>query len=106
MTTGRNVVYMLTTCRNAVYITVVNVLLSGVLTIGRNVVYITVVYVPLSGVVATGGCLYVVGGDDGSSNLGSVEMFDPKTNTWTLLNCSMMTKRSYAGVSVIERPNV
>ncbi|KAK7498597.1 hypothetical protein BaRGS_00010257 [Batillaria attramentaria] len=59
-----------------------------------------------AGVVANGGYLYVVGGDDGSSNLGSVEMFDPQTNSWTLLNCSMMTKRSYAGVAVIEKPTL
>lgn len=58
------------------------------------------------GVVANGGFLYVVGGDDGSSNLGSVEMFDPQANTWTLLNNAMMTKRSYAGVAIIEKPTV
>lgn len=54
--------------------------------------------------VANAGYLYVVGGDDGSSNLGSVECFDPKSNTWTLLSSSMMTGRSYAGVTVIDRP--
>ncbi|XP_045213681.1 kelch-like protein 2 [Mercenaria mercenaria] len=57
-----------------------------------------------AGVVANGGFLYVVGGDDGSSNLGSVECYDPKANTWTLLTSSMMTGRSYAGVTVIDRP--
>lgn len=57
-----------------------------------------------AGVVANGGFLFVVGGDDGTSNLGSVECYDPKTNTWTLLNSNMMTGRSYAGVSVIDRP--
>lgn len=46
----------------------------------------------------------MVGGDDGSSNLGSVEVYDPATNRWTLLQSSMMTGRSYAGVTVIERP--
>lgn len=56
------------------------------------------------GVVANGGFLYVVGGDDGSSNLGSVECFDYKTNQWTLLPSSMMTGRSYAGVTVIDKP--
>ena len=56
------------------------------------------------GVVANGNKLYVVGGDDGSSNLGSVEVYDPSSNKWTLLTSSMMTGRSYAGVTVIERP--
>ena len=54
--------------------------------------------------VANGNKLYVVGGDDGSSNLGSVEVYDPASNKWTLLQSSMMTGRSYAGVTVIERP--
>lgn len=57
-----------------------------------------------AGVVCNGGMLYVVGGDDGSSNLGSVECYDPKSNVWTLLTSSMMTGRSYAGVTVIDRP--
>ncbi|OWF47771.1 kelch-like protein 2 [Mizuhopecten yessoensis] len=57
-----------------------------------------------AGVVANGGYLFVVGGDDGTSNLGSVECYDPKINTWTLLTSNMMTGRSYAGVSVIDRP--
>lgn len=58
----------------------------------------------ISGVVSNGGYLYVVGGDDGSSNLASVECYDPKTNQWTLLSASMMTGRSYAGVTVIDKP--
>jgi hypothetical protein len=45
-------------------------------------------------VISNGGYLYVVGGDDGSSNLASVECYDPKTNQWTLLSASMMTGRS------------
>ncbi|XP_055874716.1 kelch-like protein 2 [Biomphalaria glabrata] len=57
-----------------------------------------------AGVVANGNKLYVVGGDDGTSNLGSVEVYDPATNKWTLLQSSMMIGRSYAGVTVIERP--
>ncbi|XP_052069410.1 kelch-like protein 2 [Mytilus californianus] len=57
-----------------------------------------------AGVVSNGGYLYVVGGDDGSSNLASIECFDPKTNLWTLLSASMMTGRSYAGVTVIDKP--
>ena len=58
----------------------------------------------VSGVVANNGFLYVVGGDDGSSNLGSVEVYNPKLDTWTLLPCAMMTGRSYAGVAIIDKP--
>ena len=68
---------------------------------------ISVGYIAVSslvGIVSHGGKLYVVGGDDGSSNLGSVEVYDPKSNTWTLLSSSMMTGRSYAGVAVIDKP--
>ena len=56
------------------------------------------------GVVAYGGLLYVVGGDDGSSNLSSVECYNPKSDTWTMLPSSLTIGRSYAGVSVIVRP--
>jgi len=43
------------------------------------------------------GLLYVVGGDDGSCNLASVEYYNPITDKWTLLPTSMSTGRSYAG---------
>ena len=43
------------------------------------------------------GLLYVVGGDDGSCNLASVEYYNPSTDKWTLLPTSMSTGRSYAG---------
>ena len=56
------------------------------------------------GVVAYNGLIYVIGGDDGSSNLSSVECYNPKTDTWTLLTTSLAIGRSYAGVSVIDRP--
>lgn len=63
--------------------------------------------------------MYVVGGDDGSSNLHSVEYYNPATDTWTLIKTTMETARryifdlienlikslfSYAGVAVIDRP--
>ena len=56
------------------------------------------------GVVAYDGLLYVVGGDDGSSNLSSVECYSPKSDTWTMLLSSLTIGRSYAGVAVIDRP--
>lgn len=58
----------------------------------------------VSGVVALKGQLYVVGGDDGTSNLSSVEVYNPKTNTWAMLGSSMGIGRSYAGVVIIDKP--
>ena len=46
----------------------------------------------------------MVGGDDGSSNLHSVEYYNPTADTWTLIKTTMETARSYAGVAVIDRP--
>lgn len=57
-----------------------------------------------AGVVAHKGMLFVVGGDDGSSNLASVEVYTPETNTWRLLPASMSIGRSYAGVAMIDKP--
>lgn len=51
-----------------------------------------------SGVCAVNNLLYVVGGDDGSCNLASVEFYNPSTDKWTLLPTCMSTGRSYAGV--------
>ena len=48
--------------------------------------------------------LYVVGGDDGSSNLASVEVYNPKTDSWSMLSSCMSIGRSYAGVVVIDKP--
>jgi len=56
------------------------------------------------GVVAYDGHLYVVGGDDGSSNLSSVEYYNPKSDSWTMLSSCLVIGRSYAGVCVIDRP--
>ena len=56
-----------------------------------------------TGVVSNSGMIYVIGGDDGSTNLDSVECYDPKSNTWTLLHLSMTTGRSYAGVAIVDK---
>ena len=82
-------------------------------------------FAPPVGVVTHDGLMYVVGGDDGTSNLSSVEMYNPKTDTWTLLKVMMSAVclisaafyfvcfflkaamgigRSYTGVCVIEKP--
>ena len=58
----------------------------------------------LTGVVALNSFLYVVGGDDGTSNLASVEVYNPKTDVWTLLPAHMGIGRSYAGVAIIDKP--
>lgn len=56
------------------------------------------------GVVSLNGLLYVVGGDDGSANLASVEVYNPKTDSWSMLPSSMGIGRSYAGVAIIDKP--
>ena len=56
-----------------------------------------------TGVVIHNDLLYVVGGDDGISSLSSVEYYNPKNDSWTLLNSGMNVGRSYAGVCVINR---
>nr|XP_021493525.1 kelch-like protein 2 isoform X3 [Meriones unguiculatus] len=57
-----------------------------------------------AGVCAVNGLLYVVGGDDGSCNLASVEYYNPTTDKWTVVSSCMSTGRSYAGVTVIDKP--
>lgn len=52
----------------------------------------------VTGVCAVNNLLYVVGGDDGSCNLASVEFYNPNSDKWTLLPTCMSTGRSYAGV--------
>lgn len=56
-----------------------------------------------SGVVTLNGLLYSVGGDDGSSNLVSVEVYNPKTDSWSMLPSCMAIGRSYAGVAIINK---
>jgi kelch-like protein 2/3 len=55
-------------------------------------------------VIAHNGLIFVIGGDDGSSNLCSVEYYDPKLDEWAMLPSAMTTGRSYAGVCVIDKP--
>lgn len=57
-----------------------------------------------AGVCMVNNLMYVVGGDDGSCNLGSVEFYNPAIDKWTLLAACMSTGRSYAGVTVIDKP--
>ena len=69
-----------------------------------NVVVISCSCFYLTGVIAVDGLLYVVGGDDGSSNLSSVEVYCPKTDAWSMLSSFMTIGRSYAGVAIIDKP--
>lgn len=55
------------------------------------------VFFVLLGVCAVNGLLYVVGGDDGSCNLSTVEYYNPTTDKWTVVSSCMSTGRSYAG---------
>ncbi|KAF7990310.1 hypothetical protein HCN44_000115 [Aphidius gifuensis] len=59
-----------------------------------------------AGVVTFNSMIYVVGGDDGTSNLSSVEFYSPRTNTWTTLPNTMSIGRSYAGVAIIDKPQI
>ncbi|XP_053610720.1 ring canal kelch homolog isoform X2 [Plodia interpunctella] len=54
-------------------------------------------------VVAHAGKLYVVGGDDGAANLDTVEVFEPSTETWTMLESRLAVARSYAGAAACAR---
>ncbi|VDQ15244.1 unnamed protein product [Trichobilharzia regenti] len=55
------------------------------------------------GLVAHDGFLYVIGGEDGETDLTSIEKYDPATNTWALLPTNLRIGRSYAGVIIMER---
>lgn len=56
------------------------------------------------GVVALDGLLYAVGGRDKNSFFDSVEVYNPITNSWTMLGTSMNIARHSAGVVTIGRP--
>ena len=58
-----------------------------------------------AGVIAHSGLLYVIGGDDGTSNLASVEVYNPKTDSWAVIPANMTIGRSYTGVCVIDKPS-
>lgn len=57
------------------------------------------------GVCAINGLLYVIGGDDGSCNLSSVEFYNPATDKWSLIPTNMSNGRSYAGRSQLNPPH-
>lgn len=71
-----------------------NLLLGSVLS--RLLIFLLVSCTFL-GVCAVNGLLYVVGGDDGSCNLSTVEYYNPTTDKWTVVSSCMSTGRSYAG---------
>lgn len=70
------------------------------------IIIIIIVYVYVYvfvGVASVNGLLYVVGGDDGTSNLASVECFNPRTDNWSLVRTTMTTGRSYSGIATIDK---
>lgn len=48
--------------------------------------------------------LYVVGGDNGITNLSSIEIFDPVYEVWKFAEGGLTQGRSYAGVTVVDKP--
>ena len=57
----------------------------------------------LAGVVPLGDQIYTVGGDDGTTNLQSVEIFQPAGDKWSRLPIDMPIARSYAGIAVVNK---
>lgn len=53
------------------------------------------------GVAVLNGCIYAVGGFDGSSGLSTAEVFDPRTQDWHMI-ATMSTRRSSVGVGVVK----
>lgn len=49
--------------------------------------------------------IYSLGGNDGSSSLNSVEMYDHTLNKWVLLT-SMAVRRSSVGAAVLDCINI
>jgi len=49
-----------------------------------------------AGVAAVNGMIYVVGGDDGTTNLNTVEFYNPQTDTWQWLESTMEVERRSA----------
>lgn len=52
------------------------------------------------GVAVLNGCIYAVGGFDGSTGLNTAEMYDTQTGKWRSI-ASMSTRRSSVGVGVL-----
>jgi len=51
------------------------------------------------------GVLHVMGGNDGSTYLDSVEIYDPKTNTWSIGSSSKFICQMSCGIVVDKPPN-
>ncbi len=58
---------------------------------------------PVSGaaVAEAGGVLYAIGGFDGSNTLGTMQAYDPKTNTWSVASSQLTVARRDAAVASI-----
>ena len=56
---------------------------------------------PPSGVVYVGGCVYAVGGFNGSLRVRTVDCYDPAADRWTCVS-SMQDRRSTLGAAVLS----
>lgn len=54
------------------------------------------------GFIINNGLFYVLGGDDGSVNLSSVEVYNPQRNVWSLLPQFLNNPKSYISCLQIE----
>ena len=52
-------------------------------------------------VVVLDGCIYAIGGNDGSTSLNSMERYNPKPNKWMLV-APMTMRRSSVAVAVLD----
>ena len=52
-------------------------------------------------VVVLDGCIYAIGGNDGSTSLNSMERYNPKANKWVLV-APMTMRRSSVAVAVLD----
>ena len=68
----------------------------------KNVVNLN--YVFKIGVVALNGLLYVMGGKFGSTHLNSVEIYNPNTNTWELVEYSINVGDQINAGIVVDLP--
>lgn len=67
----------------------------------RLALSVTFTAVCCSGVVYMGGCVYAVGGFNGSLRVRTVDCYDPTTDRWTSVS-SMQDRRSTLGAAVLN----
>jgi len=58
--------------------------------------YTFIMFFSMTGLAMLDGCMYAVGGWDGSCRLDSVEQYNVVTNTWSFVSCMKMALTSPA----------